>query len=214
MGRAQAFPPLREGGAASGGGGSTAGCRWDKRLFGRSAKNLRARMALGTTAQSGINCRIYGDPGGPGSVRAVSTGHAWNRTGTRLSRGRDKARPSRCGIQKVKDKAGLRPTASRNTPPVAAPATCLPPSGNILPWPRHPPLGGGSVPKLEVCGHSSLAGHGGGGVRSVAAGTSQAVRRRKRPGSPVSLRTAKGHQSSRRWNCSLWSQEWMARDRK
>ena len=126
-------------------------------------------------------------------------------------------------------KMALAAMAHRSTPPVAAPATCLLPSGNTLAWPRHPPLGGGRVlaPSLQPAfgfvdndGHLKFVviplrtNYGGGGVRAVAGGTSQAVRRRKRPGSPVPLRTAKGHQSSRRWNCSLWSQEWMARDRK
>ena len=34
------------------------------------------------------------------------------------------------------------------------------------------------------------------------------------PWAPVSFLTWKGHQSSRRWNCSAWFQEWMERERK
>ena len=64
-------------------------------------------MRQATSTQSGTNVRFCGGPGGPGIVRAVSTGLCRDLTGTRLFLGRDGARPSRCGIQKSKDEFGL-----------------------------------------------------------------------------------------------------------
>ena len=50
-------------------------------------------MGQATSTQSGTNVRFCGGPGGPGIVRAVSTGLCRDLTGTRLFLGRAPSRP-------------------------------------------------------------------------------------------------------------------------
>ena len=98
----------------------------------RAFAPLREGGAARRKMAHGCKCGAEGKGGGG----STAGGH-----GYRLSHG-----PSAEGlILWVRCEVVLAATADRSTPPVAAPAACFCHASAFHSWPRHPPLGGGSV---------------------------------------------------------------------